>query len=125
MGTLCVIDHEPRELTKEQIETLTALARQTVCQLELRRSNAELHVAADELERANHDLQQFTSVAAHDLREPLRKLSSLSELLRVDLGDNLPAQASESLEYIINSSHQMEQLVTSLLELAKASPNYS
>jgi len=48
IGTLCVIDHEPRDLSDVQIRTLEALARQVVLQLELRRSSAQL---ADALER--------------------------------------------------------------------------
>jgi PAS domain S-box-containing protein len=37
IGTLCVLDHQPRELTSEQREALTALSRQVLVQLELRR----------------------------------------------------------------------------------------
>jgi GAF domain-containing protein len=48
IGTLCVIDHEPRDLSDVQIRTLEALARQVVLQLELRRSSAQL---ANALER--------------------------------------------------------------------------
>ena len=42
LGTLCVLDTEPRELTGVQIEQLLSLARQTMAQLALRRSSAEL-----------------------------------------------------------------------------------
>lgn len=42
IGTLCVIDRQPRELTTKQLKTLEALARQVVLQLELKRTSAKL-----------------------------------------------------------------------------------
>jgi diguanylate cyclase (GGDEF)-like protein len=42
IGTICVIDRQPRELTASQIETLKILAREVIVQLELRRSFANL-----------------------------------------------------------------------------------
>lgn len=48
LGTLCVLDHVPRQLSDWQIEALTALARQVVTQLELRRNLASLaHTAVE------------------------------------------------------------------------------
>ncbi len=48
LGTLCVIDHQPRQLSDHQIKTLKSLARQVVTQLELQRVSAQL---ADALEK--------------------------------------------------------------------------
>jgi GAF domain-containing protein len=42
IGTLCIVDYQPRELTEAQTRTLEALARQVVAQLELRRVSAQL-----------------------------------------------------------------------------------
>lgn len=50
LGTLCVIDHEPRELSVAQEKTLEALARQVVMQLELRRVSAQLASALDRIQ---------------------------------------------------------------------------
>lgn len=50
IGTLCVIDHQPRELSEAQKKTLEALARQVVMQLELRRVSSQLAKALDTIE---------------------------------------------------------------------------
>jgi hypothetical protein len=48
LGTLCVIDHVPREFTTEQRAALEALSRQVIAQLELRRCQAQLQrISAD------------------------------------------------------------------------------
>ena len=120
VGTLCVIDNVPRELDQNQRETLRMLSRQVVSQLELRRNNRELYLASTELGRLNGELEQFASVAAHDLQEPLRKLVSFSELLEEDLGSSLTEEAGQDLYYIKDSARRMQGLVSDLLRLSQA-----
>jgi GAF domain-containing protein len=50
IGTLCVIDHQPRDLSEHQLKTLEALARQVVMQLELQRTSAQLADALEKIE---------------------------------------------------------------------------
>lgn len=47
LGTVCVLDTEPRTLTPEQVDTLRALSRQVMAQLELRRLLAEAHAVGE------------------------------------------------------------------------------
>jgi anti-sigma regulatory factor (Ser/Thr protein kinase) len=77
LGTLCVIDRVPRELTEEQTQALNALRRQTEAQLELRRSLRELERALEERDRA--ETTQAKLVV--ELRESLEKVDKLSALL--------------------------------------------
>ncbi|MGF1536200.1 MAG: GAF domain-containing protein [Elainellaceae cyanobacterium] len=49
VGTLCVIDHQPRELTEHQLQAMNALARQVVMQLELQRVSAQLAETLDQI----------------------------------------------------------------------------
>jgi serine/threonine-protein kinase RsbW len=51
LGTLCVVDRNPRKLKKEQLKALSALRRQAQAQLELRRNLIELRTAIGNLER--------------------------------------------------------------------------
>jgi signal transduction histidine kinase len=76
LGTLCVIDKEPRRLDLEQLQALRALARQVTSQLELRRYAtvlANTTVRLQELERRKDDL---TGLLGGELRAPLRLMSS-------------------------------------------------
>lgn len=57
LGTLCVIDDKPRELTAQQEEALGALARQTIRLLEALRQKHELQELLDELHRLQLDLK--------------------------------------------------------------------
>jgi diguanylate cyclase (GGDEF)-like protein len=59
LGTLCIMDHTPRELNKEQFEALAALSRLVVAQLELRRHAAQLREAAAIQDAALAQLQAY------------------------------------------------------------------
>src|SRR4029453_14377086 len=88
-------------------------------QRELARQRDALEVANQDLARSNSELAQFASVASHDLQEPLRKLVSFAELLRSDLGGELPDRAAEDLEFITDAARRMRTLVRDLLTLSR------
>jgi len=87
----------------------------------LRRLTRQLEETSAELQRANAELDEFASVAAHDLQEPLRKLVSFGQLLREDLGGELPEAAATDLEFIVSATRRMQHLVRNLLRLSRAS----
>lgn len=59
VGTLCVADHQPRRLTHEQRDVLSALARQVVAQLEMRRSLVSLERTVEVREHYVARLQEY------------------------------------------------------------------
>lgn len=71
------------------------------------------------LERSNTELEQFAYVVSHDLRQPLRMISSYSTLLARRLGDDLDGQAKEFLAYILDGSKRMNDMMASLLEYSR------
>lgn len=79
----------------------------------------ELLEANRELEISNHDLQQFTSVASHDLKEPLRKIQFFGSLLKDKAA--LEPEIAVYLEKIIRSSNRMSKLIDDLLSFASLS----
>jgi hypothetical protein len=61
LGTLCVIDQKPRELSPDQLQALEALSRQVISQLELRRASSELQQANTKQEALIAELQEALS----------------------------------------------------------------
>jgi class 3 adenylate cyclase len=57
LGTLCVLDFEPRELAMEQAQALRSLSRQIVGQLELRRTLREVQRTMNELDKARREIE--------------------------------------------------------------------
>lgn len=80
----------------------------------------ELQIINKELESSNNDLQQFASVASHDLKEPLRKIQLFTSIVKdkyILPGD----EAREYIDRIINSSARMSNLINDLLNYSVVS----
>jgi PAS domain S-box-containing protein len=87
---------------------------------ELVRAKMSLERTLVEVELRNKELDEFTYFASHDLQEPLRKITSFGELLKVDLGENLPEDAEKDLELMIDGAMRMRNLIQDLLALSRA-----
>jgi signal transduction histidine kinase len=68
-----------------------------------------------ELQRSNAALEQFASVASHDLQEPLRKIVSFGERLNTAAGPLLDGDARHHLERILSAAGRMRTLISGLL----------
>ncbi len=86
---------------------------------ERKRAEEELVCNAQQLARANADLQQFAYVASHDLQEPLRTIASFSQLLQRRYQDRLDSEANEFLEYLVSGARRLSALVNDLLVYAR------
>lgn len=86
---------------------------------ERRRLARQLAEAMRELELRNRELQDFASVASHDLQEPLRKIQAFSGRLTTACGDTLPAEARDYLVRIQGAASRMSTLIRDLLSLTR------
>ena len=85
------------ELERINKELLSEIARREKAEEELRNF-------AERLARSNAELQDFASVASHDLQEPLRKVQAFGDRLKVKCGDALDPDASDYLDRMLNAS---------------------
>ncbi|HXB96804.1 MAG TPA: ATP-binding protein [bacterium] len=81
----------------------------------VRDRTAELENQSRQLARSNEELNQFASVASHDLREPLRSMSTYLYFLERDLGQGLGADAREHMTAALDSAKRMDALIAGLL----------
>lgn len=104
---------------------LTDLTRQKETQRQLIKNNEALEQINRALEASNHDLQQFASVASHDLQEPLRKIQMFSYLLKENHQTELSNEFKKYLDKIIDSSYRMKSLIIDILNYSKLSVNHN
>jgi len=139
LGTLCVIDRVPRELTPLQLRALYVLGRQVIDQLELRRTVSslarnvlELRTAREALKLAGRGREAtrgervqsaFLAQATHDLRTPLNAILGYAELLLEDDADEaalaVGSEAEVVLGKVVEAGGYMLRLVNDILDIAR------
>ncbi|MEX1665551.1 GAF domain-containing sensor histidine kinase [Zhongshania arctica] len=112
IGTLCVIDTEPKMLDENQKLALNILAKQVVSQLELRLHNRRL-------ERMQKDQQEIFAVMAHDLRSPFTGILGLSNILREKADTLKPERLAQMADGILASSLKFYQLLDEILQWSR------
>ena len=98
-------------------DTMTEKLRNRSSQLE--NANESLNTYARRLKASNRDLEEFASVAAHDLQEPLRKVEAFGDRLANELGSDLSDRARDSLERMSRATTRMRALIQNLLAYSK------
>jgi len=115
--TLPVLDNDGRFLrTRSVAQDMTERNRLAA---DLRAKAEELQRANDQLLRTNRELDDFTYVVSHDLKEPLRTLQAFSNFLDQDYGTKLGAEGKEFIDHLITASKRLGHLIDDLLALSR------
>lgn len=114
IGTLCVFDTVPRQLTEEQEHALVGLADRVVDLL-------ELELRTRELKRSNEQLTAFAGQVSHDLRNPLAAVSLSLQLIREQLDEREEDDTATAflLQRAQGGAARMQSLIDELLAYAR------
>ncbi len=108
-----------RQFFEQKARLEQEVAERKRAEASLRASEQRLHELTAELQRSNRELQDFASVASHDLQEPLRKISAFSDRLVRKYGDTLPADGQDYLARMKNAVERMSGLIEDLLTYSR------
>lgn len=111
--------NKPRQWNSSEIQLLQQIADQISIALAGAQMLEEEKIQREELARSNAELQQFASVASHDLQEPLRKIQAFGNRLKASCGDALTPQGIDYLERMQNAAMRMQTLIEDLLTFSR------
>ncbi len=84
-------------------------------------SEKALNELLEKLSRSNEELEQFAYIISHDLQEPLRTISNFTQLLQKRYEGKFDSDADEFMEYVVDASVRMKDMIHDLLELSRVS----
>lgn len=120
IGALVVQSYDDSEaFSPKDVEFLTSVGSQVAMTIQRKMAQDRLEKTAAMLSQSNRELQDFASVASHDLQEPLRKIQAFGDRLKTKCGDHLSDDGQDYLERMLNAAKRMQTLINDLLTFSR------
>ncbi|HEY6193154.1 MAG TPA: PAS domain S-box protein [Bacteroidota bacterium] len=121
MGIMSITSAAGGQITDAQARVLESVASLTAIALEKGKLYEETIRISHEIQQRNKELDDFTYVVSHDLKEPLISVEGFSRILQSDYGGVIQAEGREYLDSIVAASTRMKGLIDDLLMLSRMS----
>jgi PAS domain S-box-containing protein len=86
---------------------------------DLKQAQLELQSWADKLAHSNKELEEFAYVVSHDMKQPIRTITSYLGLLKKKYGSQLDETANEFIQFSIDGANKMSDLIRDILEYSR------
>ncbi len=117
------MDLEIKNALKNKQNEIEQLTKENELQSQLLEKTDQIEIKNRELTSMNEDLRQFAYIASHDLKEPLRMISSYAQILLRLYGDKFDENAKSYFGYMTEGVTRMNGLLEDLLKYATVGRN--
>jgi signal transduction histidine kinase len=108
-----------KKLSENSVALLEKVKELDLRQEELSAHKAKLETLNADLIVKNRELERFTSIASHDLQEPLRTIGNMTQLISRKYSTNFDDQGKKILDYVTNATTRMTVMIKGLLEFSR------
>ncbi len=121
LGALDVFYRAPHTFSPQLTRLLELIGNQLGSAIENAKLYEETIQKSLEIERRNKELDDFTYVVSHDLKEPLISIEGFSKILQADYGDVISSEGKDYLDSVASATTRMKALINDLLMLSRVS----
>lgn len=117
LGTLCVIDYQPRCLSQEQLQALSALSRQVVNQLELRLNLSKMQQEIAARQQIEAEVRQLNTELEQRVQARTQELAFINQQLKVEVAtrQNTEQALRQAQKHLRRQTNQLEQTLSGIL----------
>lgn len=116
-----IADLEKNQKELEKVNNQLSLQQEKLQQQKtlIEENSQKLHENLKKLELSYKELEQFSYIASHDLKSPLRTIANFAQLLKRRYYNQLDQQANEYIDFIVSGAFHMNEVICNSLEYSK------